>query len=88
VGRPLEEALSYYERARQESLKVGGTVNAALARLNMAEILTDRGEWAEAEAVCSTRCRSGKRRSFGSSWPPACRCSGVCRCAWAASTRR
>jgi tetratricopeptide (TPR) repeat protein len=46
-----EEALSYYERARQESLKVGSTVNAALARLNVAEILTDRGEWAEAEAV-------------------------------------
>jgi len=46
-----EEALSYYERSRQESIKVGSTVNAALARLNMAEILTDRGEWTEAEAV-------------------------------------
>jgi tetratricopeptide (TPR) repeat protein len=46
-----EEALSYYEHAHQESVKVGSTVNAALARLNMAEILTDRGEWAEAEAV-------------------------------------
>jgi class 3 adenylate cyclase/tetratricopeptide (TPR) repeat protein len=46
-----DEALSYYDRARQESLKVGSTVNAALARLNMAEILIDRGEWEEAEAV-------------------------------------
>jgi predicted ATPase/class 3 adenylate cyclase len=46
-----DEALSYYERAGQENLKVGSTVNATLARLNMAEILTDRGEWVEAEAL-------------------------------------
>ena len=46
-----DEALSYYERGRKESLKVGETVGAALARVNMAEILMDRGEWAEAEAL-------------------------------------
>ena len=51
VGRPLDEALNYYERARDESLKIGSTVDAELARINIAEILTDRGELAEAEAL-------------------------------------
>lgn len=46
-----DEALSYYERGRDAALKIGSTVSAALARVNMAEILTDRGEWAEAEAL-------------------------------------
>ena len=46
-----DEALSYYEQGRDESLKIGDTVGAALARINVAEILTDRGEWAEAEAL-------------------------------------
>jgi len=46
-----DEALTYYERCRIATLKIGSTVDAALARLNMAEILTDRGEWAEAEAM-------------------------------------
>jgi tetratricopeptide (TPR) repeat protein len=46
-----DEALSCYERGRQMSVKVGSAFSAAAARLNIAEILTDRGEWAEAEAV-------------------------------------
>jgi tetratricopeptide (TPR) repeat protein len=46
-----DEALSYYERGRDESLKIGSTINAALARINIAEILIDRGELAEAEEL-------------------------------------
>ena len=46
-----DEATSYYERSRNEALKIGDTVGAALARVNVAEILIDRGEWAEAEAL-------------------------------------
>ena len=46
-----------------EALKIGDTVGAALARINAAEILSDRGEWAEAEALLGKRCRYGKRRS-------------------------
>ena len=46
-----DEGLSYFERGRAEALKIGDTVGAALARVNIAEILTDRGEWAEAEAL-------------------------------------
>jgi len=46
-----DEALSYYERGRDESLKIGNTIPAALARINIAEILVDRGEVAEAEAL-------------------------------------
>jgi tetratricopeptide (TPR) repeat protein len=46
-----EEALTYYEQGRVESLKIGSTTSAALARVNTAEILTDRGEWAEAESI-------------------------------------
>ena len=46
-----DEALNYYEQGRVESVKVGESLGAALTRVNMAEILTDRGEWAEAEAL-------------------------------------
>ena len=46
-----DEALSYYERGRQDAMKIGDTVGAALARVNIAEILCDRGEWAEAETM-------------------------------------
>ena len=46
-----DEALSYYEQARSAALKIGSTIYAALARVNVAEILIDRGEWAEAEAL-------------------------------------
>ena len=46
-----DEALSYYERGRDAAVKLGSTVPAAVARINVGEILTDRGEWAEAEAL-------------------------------------
>jgi class 3 adenylate cyclase/tetratricopeptide (TPR) repeat protein len=46
-----DEALSYWERGRQDALKIGDTVAAALARDNSADILIDRGEWVEAEAL-------------------------------------
>ena len=46
-----DEASSYYEQGRDEALKIGDTVGAALARINVAEILTDRGEWAAAETL-------------------------------------
>ncbi len=46
-----DEALSYYERGRGAALKIGNTVSAQLAHVNVAEILTDRGEWAESEAL-------------------------------------
>jgi class 3 adenylate cyclase/predicted ATPase len=46
-----DEALSYYERGRAASLRIGSTVNANLARINMAEVLIDRGEWADAERM-------------------------------------
>jgi len=46
-----DEAQAYYERGREMAAKIGNTANAALARVNVAEILTDRGEWAQAEAL-------------------------------------
>jgi tetratricopeptide (TPR) repeat protein len=46
-----DEALSFYERGREANVKIGSLVGAALSRINIAEILTDRGEWAEAEAL-------------------------------------
>ena len=46
-----DDAMSYYERGRDESVKVGSAVNAATASMNIAEILTDRGEHTEAEAT-------------------------------------
>jgi class 3 adenylate cyclase/tetratricopeptide (TPR) repeat protein len=46
-----DEALSHYERAREESLKIGNTADAELARINGAEILADRGELAEAQSL-------------------------------------
>jgi class 3 adenylate cyclase/tetratricopeptide (TPR) repeat protein len=46
-----DDALSSYGRSRDAALKVGSTYTANLARLNVAEVLIDRGEWAEAEAV-------------------------------------
>jgi len=46
-----DEALSYYQQGREASLKIGNTTSAALARVNMADILIDRGEWAEAESA-------------------------------------
>ncbi len=46
-----DEALSYYQSAREETLKIGSTTDAEVARINIAEILTDRGELAEAEKL-------------------------------------
>ena len=46
-----DEALSYYERGREAALKIGDLVDAEVARLNVAEILADRGELAEAERI-------------------------------------
>jgi predicted ATPase len=46
-----DEALSYYKRARDAAEKIGGTFSAAVSNVNIAEILTDRGEWTEAEEL-------------------------------------
>jgi class 3 adenylate cyclase/tetratricopeptide (TPR) repeat protein len=46
-----DEAFAYWERSRYESLKIGSTMSASAARVNVAEIMVDRGEWADAEAV-------------------------------------
>jgi class 3 adenylate cyclase/tetratricopeptide (TPR) repeat protein len=46
-----DEALAYYERAREQSFKIGNTVDAELTRVNTAEILGDRGEVVEAEEL-------------------------------------
>ncbi len=50
VGR-WDEAVDYYERARDADVKIGSTLGAPLAKMNIAEILADRGAWAEAEAM-------------------------------------
>lgn len=46
-----EEAFTYWERSRYESLKIGSTMSASAARVNVAEIMVDRGEWGDAEAA-------------------------------------
>ena len=46
-----DDALSYYERSRAELLKVGDAFTAAVTRANVAEILIDRGDYAEAEEL-------------------------------------
>jgi len=46
-----DEALTYFERSRDAALKIGSAVDAAVTRVNIAEILVDRGEWTEAEAM-------------------------------------
>jgi tetratricopeptide (TPR) repeat protein len=46
-----DDAISYWARGREEALKIGDTVGAAMARSNTAEILADRGEWTEAETL-------------------------------------
>ena len=46
-----DDAMSYYEKWRDESKKIGNLKNVASASMNMAEILTDRGELAEAESM-------------------------------------
>jgi tetratricopeptide (TPR) repeat protein len=46
-----DEALSYYERARADFEKLGSGIDATLARMNLAEVLSDRGELDEARAL-------------------------------------
>ncbi|HEX4882789.1 MAG TPA: tetratricopeptide repeat protein, partial [Casimicrobiaceae bacterium] len=46
-----DDAMAYYERGRDESLKIGDLVNVGIARMNLAEILIDRGEFDEAEKL-------------------------------------
>ena len=46
-----DEALSYYERGRAESVKLGNLFDATIARMNVAEILSDRGELDEAQEL-------------------------------------
>ncbi|HVE51027.1 MAG TPA: tetratricopeptide repeat protein, partial [Casimicrobiaceae bacterium] len=46
-----DDAMAYYERGRDASLKLGNTVPAAVARINVSEILIDRGELTEAERL-------------------------------------
>ena len=46
-----DEALSYHKRAHEAAQTVGGTVSAAISNIHIAEILIDRGEWTDAEAL-------------------------------------
>ncbi|MCC7215632.1 MAG: tetratricopeptide repeat protein [Burkholderiales bacterium] len=46
-----DEALAYYERGRAETLKLGNTFDATIASMNIAEILSDRGELDEAQRL-------------------------------------
>lgn len=46
-----DDAMDYYRRGREESLRIGNHMQAAAANLNMAEILADRGELADAEQL-------------------------------------
>ena len=46
-----DDAMAYYQRGGEESMKVGNRIDAAVAKLNIAEILADRGEIPEAEAA-------------------------------------
>lgn len=46
-----DDAMRYYVRGREESIRLGNAGNAAIANMNIAEILTDRGEHAESEAT-------------------------------------
>jgi class 3 adenylate cyclase/tetratricopeptide (TPR) repeat protein len=59
-----DEALSFYERARDAAQKIGNTVNAFLARMNTAEVLADRGEWAEAEVLLLETLQVWKASQF------------------------
>jgi tetratricopeptide (TPR) repeat protein len=46
-----DEALAYYERGRVETVKLGNTFDATIANMNLAEILSDRGELDEAQRL-------------------------------------
>ncbi|MDH5246237.1 MAG: tetratricopeptide repeat protein, partial [Betaproteobacteria bacterium] len=47
----LDDAMTYYERAREELGRIGSRLNAAMATLGVAEIQSDRGELDEAEST-------------------------------------
>ena len=51
AGRTLGRGHRLFRTSRDAARKLGGTVAATTARLNVAEILIDRGEWAEAETM-------------------------------------
>ena len=44
--------------------KIGSAATAALARMNAAEVLADRGEWAEAESLLQETLRVWKATQF------------------------
>jgi len=46
-----DEAMVFYEQSHDECLKIGSPEGAATARMNVAEILADRGELAKAEEL-------------------------------------
>ena len=46
-----DEALDCYERGRAQSVKLGNTFDAAVSRMNVAEILSDRGELDQAQEL-------------------------------------
>ncbi len=46
-----DDAMAYFERGRDELVRVGDRLAAAVASLGIAEILSDRGELAEAEST-------------------------------------
>jgi class 3 adenylate cyclase/tetratricopeptide (TPR) repeat protein len=46
-----DKAISYFKQAREECLKIGNLADAELARIDIAELLTNRGELAEAEIL-------------------------------------
>jgi tetratricopeptide (TPR) repeat protein len=47
----FDDAMSYFERAREEFIKIGSIAQATIPALGIGEILSDRGEYAEAELV-------------------------------------
>jgi tetratricopeptide (TPR) repeat protein len=46
-----DEASSYYQRAGEDFDKLGSGIDATLARMNLAEVLSDRGDLADAQAL-------------------------------------
>ena len=46
-----DDAMTYFERAREEFIKIGSIAQATIPALGIGEILSDRGEYAEAERV-------------------------------------
>ena len=59
-----DEAMDYYERGRDACLKIGDVFGAAVARMNVAEILADRGELAEAEPILLESLQSWRASKY------------------------